>query len=318
MTLSVIMPIYNSEKYLKEAINSVLCQNGDFELILVDDGSKDNSLEICREFEKSDKRVKVIHTENHGVSHARNVGINEASGDYIEFLDSDDLLDATTFIKVFACIEDNHPDIIVFGLKTFGNNCDETLSYDFVADTTEKVSDAILELSRIGKIPSSVNKVYRKKFIGDIRFDETVSFAEDYLFNIELFYRVESICGIKDALYFYRKAGESLSCRFDPEAIKVTETIYRKNRKIFETFGILDFTHCEKAYAYSMTAVLNRLLRSNALTKKQKIQLMRKHCTDEYIELMDRFYPGTYTKLLKKRSFSTMYIYTKLLDILNH
>ena len=98
MFFSVIVPVYNVEKYLKECLDSILSQTfKDFELILVNDGSKDSSPAICDEYAEKDSRVKVIHKENGGQSTARNMGIEKATGEFAVFLDSDDLLSPNTF-----------------------------------------------------------------------------------------------------------------------------------------------------------------------------------------------------------------------------
>ena len=97
MYFSIIVPVYNVEKYLRECIDSILCQTfTDFELILVDDGSKDESGKICDEYAEKDNRIKVIHKENGGQSTARNCGVKESSGKYIVFLDSDDFISEDT------------------------------------------------------------------------------------------------------------------------------------------------------------------------------------------------------------------------------
>ena len=101
MKYSVIVPIYNREKSIKKCVDSILRQSEkDFELILVDDGSTDNSLNICKDFEKTDNRIIVIHKENGGVSSARNAGIDVARGKYVVFVDSDDYVD-NNYLDVF-------------------------------------------------------------------------------------------------------------------------------------------------------------------------------------------------------------------------
>lgn len=118
-TFSIIVPIYNSEKYLPNCLKSIEEQTyGDFECILVDDGSTDNSLEICQTLSRKDARFKVFHTDNCGVSHARNVGIDHSNGRYITFIDSDDVIE-TIALEVYHSVytHDNQIDIIggVFG-----------------------------------------------------------------------------------------------------------------------------------------------------------------------------------------------------------
>lgn len=118
--ISIITPVYNSEKYLKDCINSVLNQSfTDFELVLVNDGSTDQSGVICDAFAKNDKRIKVIHKENEGPTNARKQGARESNGEYITFLDSDDLLKHDLLEKLMGYISEHNPDAIIFGYERF-------------------------------------------------------------------------------------------------------------------------------------------------------------------------------------------------------
>ena len=111
--ISIIVPVYNSEKTLRECINSILCQSYcDFEVIIIDDGSTDNSPVICREMAEQDERVVVIHVENQGVSHARNVGMKKSKGDYICFVDSDDTIKPDYLEYLYSNIVSSAADIV--------------------------------------------------------------------------------------------------------------------------------------------------------------------------------------------------------------
>lgn len=122
--ISVIIPVYNVEKYLSECVNSVLVQDfQDYEMILVDDGSTDNSGKICDEYASKYSQIKVIHKENGGLSDARNFGIKEAQGDYLMFLDSDDFWQGSNRLSEISSIIEtqNQPDIILYGMTPFFN-----------------------------------------------------------------------------------------------------------------------------------------------------------------------------------------------------
>ena len=115
--ISIVIPVYNVEKYLQECVDSVVKQSyKNIEIILVDDGSKDNSPKLCDELAKTDDRIKVIHKENGGLSSARNAGMKVITGDYFVFLDSDDYWTDLDFLK--KIVNDKlimNPDIIIFG-----------------------------------------------------------------------------------------------------------------------------------------------------------------------------------------------------------
>ena len=116
--VSIIIPVYNAEKTLKKTMDSVFNQTDpEFEIILVDDGSSDSSGTLCDGYSKSDSRVKVKHIENSGVSRARNEGIKVASGNYIMFLDADDVIESNLLEDNYRIIKENAPDVIIFGFR---------------------------------------------------------------------------------------------------------------------------------------------------------------------------------------------------------
>lgn len=116
--ISVIVPVYNAEKYLTQCVESILRQDfTDFELLLINDGSKDKSGLICDEYAQKDQRVKVFHKENSGVSSTRNLGIDKAQGEYIAFIDSDDYVDSN-YLSILTNVT---ADLIVTGYKKLGN-----------------------------------------------------------------------------------------------------------------------------------------------------------------------------------------------------
>ena len=113
MLLSIIVPVYNVERYLEQCILSLVHQSyRSIEILLIDDGSSDGSFAICDEWAKKDQRIRVFHTENHGVSHARNVGLEQARGDYIGFVDSDDWIDLDMYrvksVQGLMCMSMSH------------------------------------------------------------------------------------------------------------------------------------------------------------------------------------------------------------------
>ena len=133
--ISVVVPVYNAERFLHKCVDSILSQSfSDLELILVDDGSPDNSGAICDDYARQDSRVKVIHQRNSGVSVARNRGIQEASGDYIGFVDSDDWIDSEMYAVLYQTAKKEHTDIVM---------CDSMTVYD----DGRKVQDTISSLS---------------------------------------------------------------------------------------------------------------------------------------------------------------------------
>src|SRR5690606_27364966 len=121
--VSVIIPVYNAEKYLRECLDSVLAQTfTDFEVLLINDGSTDASGKICDEYAEKDSRIKVFHKENGGVSSARNLGLDNAKGEWISFVDSDDTIEQETLATLANEVKDLDIDGVIFGYKKLINN----------------------------------------------------------------------------------------------------------------------------------------------------------------------------------------------------
>ena len=211
--ISIIVPVYNAEKYLSECIQSILSQSyQDYEAILVDDGSTDMSGEICEQYAKTDKRVKAFHKQNGGVSSARNLGITEAIGKYITFVDADDYLAPNYLLELVA--ENDVFDLVVGGATIIDNNnecickneCNDTIirsKADFVFFFPELDESVVFD--------APWNKLFRTSIIkrNAICFDENFSYGEDKLFVLSYMKHVESIHVIPTCSYYYRDNGNN-------------------------------------------------------------------------------------------------------------
>ena len=199
--ISIIVPIYNVEKYLPRCIDSILAQTfTDFELILVDDGSPDNCPQICDEYAKKDNRIKVIHKENGGVSSARNIGLDISNGKYLSFVDPDDIINTKYLDLLYNSIDD--ADFVYCEFIRFTDKCNfnELLNSEFDVYTKENVYNCIYFWSAINPI---WNKLIKKETIGNLRFDNSLKNAEDTLFNFELLKRSHKVIHIRNELYGY-------------------------------------------------------------------------------------------------------------------
>lgn len=203
--LSIIIPIYNTGDFLHKCISSVLSQTlSDFELILVNDGSTDNSGEILDEYAKKDNRIKVIHKENQGVSAARNDGIKEACGEYIGFIDSDDWIEPSMYEKLYSLAKNNDAEIVM---------CDAVTVYDDKpeeADTIDQLKEDLL-LKKQDISPALLLEmagaawrcIYKTDLIkeNNVLFPVSIKLSEDRIFNILAFGYSNSIYYTKSALY---------------------------------------------------------------------------------------------------------------------
>ena len=226
---SVVMPVYNVESYLEEAIQSVLSQTfSDFELILVDDCSPDGSAVICDRFAALDARVQVLHlSENVGLSYARNAGLSKATGTYISFMDSDDTIEPTVLQEVYASLEENDADMVVFGLKE--DYCDAdgavknsfSVGYDMplFCKTRDEVQDEVIRLEQKTLLGYAWNKFYRLENIRTqgLAFQK-ITLIEDILFNIGFVKTAEKINILSCTPYHYMKRVDgSLTAKFVPD-----------------------------------------------------------------------------------------------------
>ncbi len=218
--ISVIIPVYNVEKYLKECLESVLNQTfSDFELICVNDGSTDGSLEILEEYAKKDDRIRIISQENKGQGAARNIGIKNASGEYILFTDSDDFIDLNTLKLTYDNILSNDSDIVMFRANKYSEG--KTISFpmynfrkvfpdaDF-NNFTFTYKDAKNFVLNGGYNP--VTKLYKKEFLDsydDLYFPEGIAF-EDVMFHIKVMLRAKRISHVPEKLYYYRITPKSI------------------------------------------------------------------------------------------------------------
>ncbi|MBQ7882921.1 MAG: glycosyltransferase, partial [Phascolarctobacterium sp.] len=168
--LSIIVPVYKVEQYIHKCVDSILNQSfTDFELILVDDGSPDNCGKICDEYAAKDKRVRVIHKENGGVSQARNLGIDEAKGEYISFIDPDDWVDLDMYEKLFSFVDQNELDVACFEVyEVKGSKCSTSFRFneDKVMDGQTALKNILVDI--IDNSPC--NKVYKKTVWEGVRF----------------------------------------------------------------------------------------------------------------------------------------------------
>lgn len=217
--ISIIVPIYNVEKYIKKCLESILMQTyTNIEIILVNDGSPDNCKQICERYAVIDNRIKLIHTENKGVSSARNTGLDKSQGNYILFVDPDDWLEVDMVEKLYINIIKNNADISICNYYevTDNNKYGKDLLVESVFDNKKFIDYVINESCINGYI---WNKLFSKNVIFNNsanRFDENIHMCEDLLFNFKVALNTKKICYTNDKLYNYLKRENSaLSSSFN-------------------------------------------------------------------------------------------------------
>ncbi|MFA7615942.1 MAG: glycosyltransferase family 2 protein [Weeksellaceae bacterium] len=210
MKLSVIIPVYNSEKYLDKCIDSVLSQSFiDFELLLINDGSTDNSGNICDEYAQKDKRVKVFHQQNKGVSTARNIGIEKSNGEWLTFIDSDDWIEENYF-EILN--QNNTSDCIWLNIKHLKHG-EEKLLTNYKEEKHLALGDIFRKYSLNPDFSSSCAKLFKSLIIKEKRiyFDVNINYGEDALFCLNYFSYCNSISVTVQSNYIYRDESRELS-----------------------------------------------------------------------------------------------------------
>ncbi|MGN0358876.1 MAG: glycosyltransferase family 2 protein [Blautia sp.] len=239
--ISVIIPVYNVELYLRRCVDSVISQDyTDLEIILVDDGSSDNSGAICDEYANKDERIKVIHQANMGLHGARNTGMEAAFGEYISFIDSDDWIEAGTYTYMMKIVDSCHPDMIRFGFKKVLNGrilADKKMPYE--AGMYEGEAIRTLQLDIISnenvldykktRILSSWSGLYRRGLIikQDIHFmpvDEILN--EDYFFVLQVSLAAKSIYVSDKSFYYYDTREGSITMSYRQNMVSRKKKLY--------------------------------------------------------------------------------------------
>lgn len=247
--LSIIVPVYNNKKYLKQCIDSILVQEyKNVEIILVNDGSTDGSGTICDEYQKIDKRVRVIHQKNQGCICARQKGLQNSKGKYIGFVDSDDWVMPDMYQMLMSKVEEKKCDIVSMGYTVFGNHVEKKEEGGSLFGIFEKGKnlDRLLsnmmydpEIKARGVQPSLCTKVIRRKLLesafADI--DKRVTMGEDAAIFYPCCLRLESIYIMKEYQYYYRVHSGSMCRSMNRNTFSEVYFFYRYMRQILLQYG---------------------------------------------------------------------------------
>lgn len=255
-TLSIIVPVYNSEKYISQCVDSLTSQSfKDIEIICINDGSKDSSLNILNDCAKKDSRIRVIDQPNQGVSATRNNGIRAAKGKYITFVDSDDWLDDYAYKSCMDIVLKEKPEVFFFGYRT---------------DPSEKASPYIDESSvrfhSRNDIKTAYNetnpavwdKIFDRKFIrrNNLFFKEDIGFAEDHVFNLMTFAKADKIIGVSNKFYYYREDNQA-SIVHVINSTKKLEAKIKANKYLISYFKDLNIHNFDLDLVEEMGSIFN-------------------------------------------------------------
>ena len=326
--VSIVVPVYNTEKYLRRCMDSIMNQTlKDIEIIIVDDGSKEECAVLCDEISKTDSRIKVIHKENGGLGFARNTGLDAATGEYIGFIDSDDYVEPMMYETLYNAAKRYNVDLCLSGISFVGGNMfsksggDIKKSY-FEEETMFKKEDMKkLLLGVVGALPyepddsrygvSVCKNIFKTSVLREkgIKFmSEREILSEDTLFMVDFIKNSQSAVGVPDSYYCYCRNEDSLSKSYNKERFEKSIVFLDELEKRISEIS----EKCEyKIYLDRLVQGFGRILCSqeimHARDKKIKFSHLKKRlkeiCTQEKIQNVLKSYPW-YRLPVKQAAFA--------------
>ena len=333
MLLSFIVPVYNTELYLAECLNSLLSQDistDEYEIICINDGSTDGSLQILREFEISNTNVTVIDKENEGVSIARNIGLSVAKGDYIWFVDSDDLIQCNILSELKKSTEESNPDIVDFGSYAFNENLSVAEKQSYL--------DNSLPVTSYANAVYITKSLFKKSFIqdNDVWFNEQLAYSEDSVFKCQCLINNPQITIIRKAFYLIRyressatasKSSQSFQKKFNSwyNATIIFLDLYKKCKtELKSTFADLLMSNLWSVLVllislpYSQSKPYFKDLKNKKLfpfKKPVECTLNRSYQTNRD-DIVGKIYDWIYTNTHRKSGLALMYIWNRIYVII--
>ena len=258
--ISIIVPVYNVEKYLKKCVDSIVNQTyKNLEIILVDDGATDNSGKICDELVELDNRIKVYHKKNGGLSDARNYGVERATGDYIGFVDSDDYIDAEMYEKLYEAIKKENVDVAECNLKIVYPEKTDLFTDQKYYQICNK-QEYLEEYLKIEKIFGSACVRLTKADIAKKLKFPVGKLYEDTYYAYDLIGIVDKYVIVDNPYYNYLMRENSITnAKFNPRIFDLIEIVEKFHTNVYKNYPSLkEAADCRKMYAYF--SVLNSIL----------------------------------------------------------
>ncbi len=277
--ISIIVPVYNVEKYLNECLDSLLNQTfKNFEVIIVNDGSSDDSFLICKQYADKDNRFILINQQNKGLSGARNTGINNAKAEYILFLDSDDYLYNNSLEKLIEIInKDEQIDVLIFNLTS-------KMAKKFkIEDGIIDVNTALHGIYENSAFVTACTKLYKKDIFNKLKFKEGIIHEDEFICH-RIYLKANKIYLTNQNLYFYREVQNSITTQ--KLSIKHLDVFYALDDRIV-TLKEADYIDIlNKTYDLMLYLIVSRFIKIKATTqndkeKKQEIETIIKKYENE-------------------------------------
>lgn len=298
--ISIVVPVYNVENYLDRCVISLVNQTySNLEIILVDDGSTDSSGNKCDQWANKDTRIKVIHKENAGLGMARNTGIENANGDFLFFIDSDDFVDTKLVEKCLEAQTADKSEVVVYGYSHYkdGNIIKEIplkRKKYYGIEVQEEFLPRMICADGQTKYPGSAwSKMYSKEYIDKYKFrycSEREFISEDYYSNLILFNRITSVSIIPDILYFYCHNTSSLSKTFRKDRLEKNNFQYEASVKLCEKYSYSDRVKDALTIQYyiNLLGILHLVLETDLTKREQKNEIFRLLVNDNMLSILKK------------------------------
>ncbi len=272
--VSIIIPIYNVERYLRDCIESVIKQTyKNLEIILINDGSPDNSGNICDEYANQDARIKVVHKNNGGLSDARNVGLDIAHGAYISFIDSDDVINEDFIRILLSMLYDSDASISMCDYTEFSTiipKIDSTHKNTFELYTGEYMLNNLYNKCWTPRNVIACNKLYERSVWDGLRYSVGVLHEDEYIIH-ELYAKVQSVTYCSAPLYYYRQRESSITKEISSKRIEDILAIFDLRTTFFRKRGYNDLI-VQNANAKLLNIAILAITYKNKTTRRLLVE----------------------------------------------
>ncbi len=291
--ISIVVPVYKSERTLHRCVDSLLRQTfRDIEVLLVVDGSPDRSSEICEEYAQADKRVRVLYRHNEGVSQARNRGVENARGEDILFVDSDDYIEANTCARMLAMREETGADLVIAGFHHWylGRDVRKRPREERLY-TKEEFRGVFLDLYEDGFLNMPWNKLYRRELIRE-GFPHDLNLGEDLLFNLSYIRECGKIYVTQELFcnYIQEEKKDTLSTRRRPDKLEIAARLCERTKAFYREMAgeDADVSRIHGKFVREFLDEVEGLAFDESLSKMERLELIRQYARDPYMQKVNR------------------------------
>ncbi len=295
--VSIIVPVYNTSNFLEKCMDSIIKQTlKEIEIIVINDGSTDNSLDICKAYAAKDCRVVLIDQENRGLSATRNKGVQAAKGEYVGFVDSDDWIEADMFEKMYLQAKESEAEVCLCNYKV--NYMEESVPVALdiekdVMENNEIFSDIVINLigpkdlnSNNKNIMACVWRMIIKKELlekNNIIFLEDITFMEDILYSLEVYSKCNKVCINRGYFYNYMLNTNSITMGYKENCKELSIKVYTAMKNILERdydYSILENRMDIRYFNMLLSSIINEVRKNNPKTLLTKIKNINSICND--------------------------------------